>query len=220
MRKKISVTGLQKAAIGTVVAGVMAGTLWLTFGKGMPFQVPAYSVSRVIDGDTFETVEKQLIRLASTEAPEVGLCGSQEAKNALEGFVMGKPVYLKVLYRDPYYRLVSQVYTKDGYVNERMIAEGFAYYYNRDKNVAEKLKSAGEQARKEKKGIHGPPCTQTNPTTPGCEIKGNVREEKIYFTPECQQYKITDVQLYLGDRWFCTEREAFEAGFRKGKQCP
>lgn len=68
-----------KNRIGAVVlATVAAGSLfWVTTGKGKPFQVPAYVVARVIDGDTFETAEKQLIRLSAADAPELEYCGGR-----------------------------------------------------------------------------------------------------------------------------------------------
>lgn len=35
-----------------------------------------------------------------------------------------------------------------------------------------------------------------------------------------EDLKATKVQLYLGDVWFCSEKEAIKAGFRKPEQCP
>lgn len=215
----------RKAGIGAVltVAGIAAASfLWLTTGKGKPVQVPAYSVLRVIDGDTFETVEHQHIRVASTEAPELDRCGGTEAKTALEKFVMDKPVYLKVVYRDLYQRLVSLVYTEDRFVNEAMLLGGYSYYARSSPgDIGEELKSATEKARQKKNGIFSSTCTQmTNMEKPSCNIKGNTRNGKIYYVPGCGFYDNVDVQLYLGDLWFCSEKEAVAAGFRKPEQCP
>lgn len=204
------------------VAALAGGSFFLIkYGDGRPIPVPVYQTMRVIDGDTFETTEKQLIRVASVQAPEMGLCGSQEAKDALEKLVLGHPLYLKVLYRDPYNRLISQVYNEKEYVNVALVEQGFAYYYNREKALAPELKIASDKARKNKRGIFGLSCTQTkNADHPTCTIKGNVREKKTYFIDGCNRYSQTEIQLYLGDQWFCTEAEAQKAGFVKGVQCP
>lgn len=49
-----------------------------------------------------------------------------------------------------------------------------------------------------------------------CVIKGNVNShgEWIYHTPESRTYSSTDIKPEEGDAWFCTEQEAFDAGFR------
>ena len=214
-----------KIAITSVaaVAAAGAGGFLLSSAKSKPFEVPAYYVERVIDGDTFVTKEKQIIRVASTEAPEMGLCGSQEAKKALERLIIGKPVYLKVLYTDPYRRFVSMVYTPDGLVNETMLRKGYSYLHRKTSEEDEKkLNEATNEARGKKRGIFGKTCTQdVNEKNPSCGIKGNIGTGKYYFTPSCgKYYDQTRVQLYLGDQWFCTEKQALSEGFRKSSQCP
>lgn len=56
----------------------------------------SYKVNQVIDGDTFETTEHQFIRLADTNAPEKGLCGSIEAQKA--GFTKGSDCFNKTFH--------------------------------------------------------------------------------------------------------------------------
>jgi micrococcal nuclease len=221
--RRRSVRNLPTALIAGVLAlSATANGYFLFKGKdAKPFTIPSYTVLRVIDGDTFETTEKQLIRLASIDAPEMGLCGSDEAKAALEKKILKEAVDLKVIYRDPYDRLISMVYTSHGYINEQMIKEGYARYYNRDKSIGPDLLAASTKAHEAKVGIFGPPCTQeTNTKNPECTIKANNREDKLYFVPGCTTYKNVDIQLYMGDQWFCTEKEAQKAGFTKAKQCP
>lgn len=215
---------MKKISIGPIIGatGIAIGSLlWVSFGKGNPIPVPAYSVERVIDGDTFVTTEQQHIRVAAVEAPEMGVCGAEEAKEKLESLIFGKPVMLKVLYRDPYNRLVSMVYTKEGYVNEALMKQGFAYYQPRGKaDNLQDLKKAGEYAREKQLGIFSISCTQiVNPKNPSCNIKGNTRNGNIYYMPSCGVYQNTVVQLYLGDQWFCSEKEAIAKGFRKPDQC-
>lgn len=214
----------RKAGVGAALAAVgivSSGFFWLMGGRGQSIQVPAYSVARVIDGDTFVTAENQYIRVASTEAPETGRCGGTEAKAALEKFVIGKPVYLKVVYRDPYQRLVSFVYTKERFVNEATLLEGYSYYSRSSPGeIGEELKNASDKAREKKKGIFSETCTQTaNHKNSSCNIKGNTGTDKIYYLPGCGVYPNVEVQLYRGDQWFCSEKEAVAAGFRKPEQC-
>ncbi len=214
----------QKKKLLAGVAGFVmvstAGAFWK-----LNAAVPAYEVLRVIDGDTFETKERQLIRLDGVDAPELGLCGGEEAKKELKKMVMGKPVYLKVNYRDKYMRLLSLVYTPDGFVNERMVEKGVAVYRQSGikNDTTPLLQSAHARATSNKLGIYGKECTQiTNLEKPKCLIKGNIREggsAKIYSLPGCESYAATKVQLYYGDRWFCSENDAKKAGFVKAGGC-
>ncbi len=226
-KKKKTGRSLKKAVVGAAATAGLALTGWyfVVFGNGQKIKVPAYEAIRVIDGDTFETAEGQRIRLASTEAPELGRCGSDEAKKKLEELLMGKPLYVKVVYQDPYRRQISFVYSGKTFINEEMLRDGFAYYYRSSPGkIGEELKAATEKARQDKKGIFGEKCTQsTNPDKPKCNIKGNLgnsKNTKIYYLPDCGVYPNTQVQLYLGDQWFCSETQAKKAGFRKPEQCP
>lgn len=211
-----------RISVGMAAVGVAAASIfWITGEKGKAIAVPAYEVMRVIDGDTFVTKEDQHIRIASTESPEIDRCGGPEAKAALEQLIVGKPVYLKVVYRDPYQRLVSFVYAKDIFINESMLTNGYSYYSRSSPgDIGEELKRATEKARSARNGIFSESCTQmVNNEKAACNIKGNDRNGKIYYLPECGVYDNVTVQLYLGDRWFCSEKEAIAAGFRKPGQC-
>jgi hypothetical protein len=51
----------------------------------------------------------------------------------------------------------------------------------------------------------------------GCPIKGNINRdgERIYHTPwGSQWYDRTRISTSKGERWFCSEREALDAGWR------
>ncbi len=50
----------------------------------------------------------------------------------------------------------------------------------------------------------------------GCKIKGNINSkgEKIYHVPGGRYYDSTQIDLPQGERWFCTERQAKDAGWR------
>lgn len=213
-----------KLALGIAAAGVAAGGfLWVSFGKGRSVPLPAYEAVRVIDGDTLETNEGQHLRLASTEAPELKHCGGEAAKKRLEELVLDRPLYVKMTYVDWFKRPVAYVYSETAFVNEIMIKEGYSEYSRSSPGeIGKTLAKASQEARGSQLGIFGPECTQTvNPVKPKCSIKGNLgREAKIYYLPDCGVYPNVVLQRYKGDEWFCSEKEALAAGFRKPAQCP
>lgn len=54
-----------------------------------------------------------------------------------------------------------------------------------------------------------------------CNIKGNISYntgEKIYHLPEDQFYDVTEIDESKGEKWFCSEEEAEEAGFRRSER--
>lgn len=54
-----------------------------------------------------------------------------------------------------------------------------------------------------------------------CEIKGNISstDEKIYHLPGCGSYEKTVIDESAGERMFCSEQEAVDAGWRKAANC-
>ena len=95
-------------------------------------------VSRVIDGDTFDTASGDRVRLADVDAPEKGESGYYDAKNFLIGLVYDKTVYLDIddIYgTDKYNRLVCVAYidynsTHFKNVNKALLVEDFAVIWN------------------------------------------------------------------------------------------
>ena len=62
------------------------------------------------------------------------------------------------------------------------------------------------------------PSLVTAITKPGCTIKGNISIDtgnKVYHLPGMEDYESTVVNLASGEKWFCTESEAFSNGWRK-----
>lgn len=54
--------------------------------------------------------------------------------------------------------------------------------------------------------------------SPECKIKGNISinsGRKIYHVLGQKDYENTRIQPEHGERWFCTEEEAINAGWRK-----
>ena len=68
----------------------------------------------------------------------------------------------------------------------------------------------------------GPVATVLSPVNsvfrPGCNIKGNISVstgKKLYHLPEMEDYAITNIRPEYGERWFCSEADAIENGWRK-----
>lgn len=67
-----------------------------------------------------------------------------------------------------------------------------------------------------------PTTTRTSSSAPPkpveeCDIKGNISSsgERIYHLPGQQYYDATKIDLSKGERWFCSEQAAVDAGWRK-----
>ncbi len=182
-------------------------------------------VTEVLDGDTLIIAPDQSIRLANFDAPEINLCQGQEAKDFLTNLILNQRVNLISAGRDAYKRTVALVYLPDGQlVNEIMAQNGLGIYTSTKTNEREKINQAVESARNQKLGIFSQTCSQTeNIDNPKCNIKGNIGKhdrEKYYHLPQCAEYNRTVVELHLGEQWFCSEKEANQAGYSKSKNCP
>lgn len=64
-----------------------------------------------------------------------------------------------------------------------------------------------------------PSPTKTTEKTEDCLIKGNISSsgEKIYHVPGQRYYNQTVINVSAGEKMFCTEQEAIDAGWRKSK---
>ena len=181
-------------------------------------------VERVIDGDTFVLSFGQRVRLRGVDSPEMEFCGSTEAKNALEEIILGKRVVLKDFFTDQYGRIEAFVYEGNRFVNLIMVSDGWARFDSNKTSQSSVLKEAFQNAQNSEKGIFSTLCRQKiNLVNNDCKIKGNIEKnsiEKRYFFPGCQSYETTIVEKDLGESWFCTEKEAQAAGYKKGTNCP
>ena len=54
-----------------------------------------------------------------------------------------------------------------------------------------------------------------------CTIKGNISssKEKIFHMIGCGSYNKTVIDESRGEKWFCSEKEAIDAGWRKALNC-
>jgi len=181
-----------------------------------------YQVLEVQDGDSFVITKSQKIRLLSVDAPQLDLCNGQEAKKKLEELLNGKTVTLEEIVADKLGRIVALVYVDDVLINSQMAQAGMVKYDSVFSSEKETIVKAEKYAKDNKLGIFSPKCLQTeNLDEPQCNIKGNISrdDEGIYSFPGCSGYSGTHIDKYLGDQWFCSEKEAQKAGFRRSQNC-
>lgn len=136
--------------------------------------------------------------------------------------------------------MVNEKMVRDGYA--------FARTYPPDVKYQEKLRQAEADARTNNRGLWAS-CSsdgksaaasiepliigevtniKESPNVAGvttngnntCLIKGNISGSgNIYHLPGCGSYDKTVINETAGERWFCTEAEAVQAGWRKAKNC-
>ena len=193
-----------------------------------------FRVTRVVDGDTIEIEGGQTVRYIGIDTPETVHpqktveCFGREASNKNKELVEGKFVQLEkdVSETDKYGRLLRYVYADGVFVNELLVKEGFAHAssYPPDIKYQDLINSAQEEARSHNKGLWAG-CQEgksdTSQNQEGCVIKGNISfstGEKIYHVPGQEYYDKTAVDESKGERWFCTEEEAQNAGWRISKK--
>ncbi|MBP0440180.1 thermonuclease family protein [Tianweitania sediminis] len=201
----------------------------------------------VIDGDTIE-IAGERIRINGIDAPESSQlceddqgrsyrCGAISARAIDQLLAESRPVRCEFVERDQYGRFVGDCFRADGLgVAAAMVRAGMAMDWPRYSGGA----YADEQsaAAVEKAGIwqgeFQPPwewrAAQRNSspvapliapvTSDGCDIKGNISRsgERIYHVPGMRDYDRTRINERAGERWFCREAEAGDAGWRPAQR--
>ena len=175
-------------------------------------------------------------------------CFAKEAMEENKRLVDGKTVRLEsdVSETDRYGRLLRYVSVENTMVNDTLVRQGFAHAstYPPDVKYSQQFLEAEKEARENNRGLWGGCPSNTTPEVrflqapglqPGaleerdfgagqssCVIKGNISSsgEKIYHVPGCGSYEKTSIDESKGEQWFCTEDDAFTAGWRKAKNCP
>ena len=127
-----------------------------------------YKVKRVVDGDTFEIESGEKVRLIGIDAPEsvatnkLDGCLGEESAEFLRSLVEGKVVKLEPdkSNMDKYQRLLRYVWIDEKFVNNELVANGFAvsYAYKPDIKYQEIFNKTQDEARSKKIGIWGPEC--------------------------------------------------------------
>ena len=117
-------------------------------------------MTRVIDGDTFETETGEKVRLIGINAPEISDIFGQEAKQYLSYLIENKTVDLQADNisndRDRYQRLLRYVILDGVDINKKIVSDGYAFAYLKYKfSKAIDYEQAQLEARETNKGIWG-----------------------------------------------------------------
>ena len=198
--------------------------------------------ARVIDGDTI-AIKGEKIRLHGIDAPEksqkcVGdhgkswACGKISRKR-LVSMIGGRDISCNLHKKDGFGRWIGTCFSNNENLNKKMVRQGMAWAFRKYSMdfVAEEKKAKIQRVGiwrgkslpawlyRKKKWQR----TVKYQTAPGnCKIKGNIsrrnrRVQKIYHLPGFRSYGKTRINQKKGERWFCSEREAMNAGWRKAK---
>ena len=199
---------------------------------GTPIPSPVsetFKVTRVVDGDTIEIEGGEKVRYIGIDTPETVdprkpvQCFGVEASKKNKELVEGKTVRLEkdITEKDKYDRLLRYIWVGEVLINLELVKQGFAvsYSYPPDIKYQNEFLAAEKEAREAKRGLWEA-CQETPKND--CDIKGNISTsgEKIYHLPGCGSYAKTQIDEKRGERWFCSEKEAQEAGWRKALNCP
>lgn len=205
-------------------------------------------VTRVVDGDTIEIEGGQRVRYIGIDTPETVdprkavQCFGKEASTKNKELVEGKQVRLEkdISETDKYGRLLRYVWVGDIFVNDYLVRQGYAHSssYPPDIKYQNQFTQAQNEAKSNYRGLwescdvtknqneptNAPNVADNanNPAQSGnCLIKGNISSsgEKIYHVQGCQSYSKTVIDTGAGERWFCSEEEAVQAGWRKALNC-
>jgi micrococcal nuclease len=202
-------------------------------------------VANVVDGDTIDVLidgQEFRVRYTGIDTPETVdprrpvECFGREADGRNRELVEGKTVGLErdVSETDRFGRLLRYVWVNGEMVNARLVEEGYATAsaFPPDVRHSELFAALESQARADERGLWGPACATPGPPPAAdgqCDysgtgepvIKGNISYstgEKIYHVPGGDYYDETVIDEAKGERWFCTEAKAMEAGWRKSKR--
>ena len=203
---------------------------------------------RVVDGDSIELAGERirLFGIDAPESAQTcrasgsrWRCG-ERATRGLRERIGGRTVTCEERDVDRYGRIVAVCRAGGEDMNAWMVERGFALAYRRysrayvgeeaaarsarrglwrgdfvapwDWRRGERLAGADTQ-RAEDSGI-------SSGGVGNCRIKGNISRsgERIYHVPGAQHYERTRISTAKGERWFCSQREARAAGWRKAKR--
>lgn len=139
-------------------AAFAAITLVALAGQALAIEVKVVAIT---DGDTVKvlTPEKKEIkvRLAGIDAPEKKQAFSEKSKQALSEKVFGKTVDLKEEGKDRYGRTIGTLTLEGRNINREMVAEGWAWWFEKYAPRDTVLRDAEAAARKQKMGLWAEP---------------------------------------------------------------
>lgn len=187
----------------------------------------------VIDGDTLQ-ISGVKIRLEGIDAPELAQscgrrwfgtwdCGEAAAK-ALKSLVKERSITCHSKGQDKYGRTLGICFADKTDINAELVRTGLAWAfvkysatYVEEETRARAAEAGIWQGEAEPAWIFRQnrwhTAEQTAPE--GCAIKGNVSGNgRVYHLPWSPWYGRVTVNAERGERWFCSEAEARQAGWR------
>lgn len=177
------------------------------------------------------------------EASQKYRCGRTSAEALSSFLAASSPTSCEFVERDQHGRFVGNCRRADGEsVNNWLVHQGYAIDFPRHSGGA--FASAEAEARQAGRGMWAgkfekpwewrreqeAPGTQASGQpvarlvgsvrSGNCDIKGNIANdgERIYHVPGQQHYSRTKITPGKGERWFCSEEEARNAGWRRAKK--
>lgn len=197
---------------------------------------------RVIDADTIDVGAPATVRLLGIDAAEddqtcrdeagaVLACGAM-ATEAARALYEGREAVCAVEQHDRYGRGLGTCRVDGADMGADLVRRGVARVYRDDATYAEDEKEARLLGR----GLwryemvspaawraeqRATPAAEEaiRPAIGGCGIKGNISDGGwIYHLPGMRDYDRTTIREDRGERWFCTEREAQAAGWRRARR--
>ena len=205
-------------ALLSIIALVSLGTNVFFYQKLQSQNI----VAEVSDGDTFQLASGKRVRLMGVDAPEFDRCGGKQAKEKLSELINGKYVQLKEEVEESFGRSLALVYVGDTLVNEVILSQGWGRTDYRKNSQRDVLTAAFHSAQSAKHGIFSSLCRSQAAKKGECLIKGNIDKntyDKFYHLPGCLHYGEVVIEKDIGEGYFCTEKEAVEAGFTKAAGC-
>jgi endonuclease YncB( thermonuclease family) len=218
--------------------------LWFVLAAVMPLVALATALAaptgpaRIIDGDTI-AISGQRIRLHGIDTPEskqacqrggvTWLCGA-EATKTLRELITGADVTCAQRDKDRYGRIVAVCHANGVNLNAAMVLSGMALAYRKYSDDYTDQEAKAKAARRGLwAGRFVPPwewrrgkrlaseANAANDNPEGCRIKGNIgsKGDRIYHMPGGRWYDKTVIMASKGERWFCSEVEAADAGWRR-----
>ena len=188
---------------------------------------------RIVDGDTI-VLHAATLRLHGIDAPESGQrCRAPGGKTLHPGddsvsflqTISNNGLTCSGTEFDDYGRLIARCRTPEGVdIGQRMVAQGLAWAFVR--YSADYLADETD-ARAARRGVWAMDCqppwefrarrweAARQQAPEGCPIKGNISKNgRIYHLPWTRDYARTRIDTAKGERWFCSEKDALQAGWR------
>lgn len=122
-----------------------------------------FKVSKIIDGDTIQLSNGQVVRYIGIDTPESKDCYANESTEKNRELILGKEITMEkdMSEMDKYGRILRYIFVGDTFVNELLVKEGYAkaFPYPPDLKYKELFREAQEEARSNNKGLWEV-CTQ------------------------------------------------------------